>query len=75
MKNIIVKICLLSLLLTSCGYWINPRYVRMSNKTKEKFALPELINISEYYTKKEKVYSVNTSKLRELILESKYRNV
>jgi thiol-disulfide isomerase/thioredoxin len=47
----------------------------MSKKIRQEYALPALKSIDEYYSKKEKIYSINASKLRELILESKHTNI
>lgn len=56
-------------LFTSCGYWINPRYVKMSQKTQAEYEVPKLSNLEEFYIEKGdyEIYSANVKKTKELI--------
>ncbi|WP_171594110.1 TlpA family protein disulfide reductase [Marinifilum caeruleilacunae] len=47
----------------------------MSKRTKEKFALPELMSKKDYYDKTEVAYSVNSNQVKELISSSKHKKV
>ena len=68
MKIKLSSIILFSLL-TSCGYWINPRYVKMSKKTQIEYEAPKLSNLEGFYTEKGdyEIYSANVKKTKELI--------
>jgi len=47
--NYICAILLFSM--CSCGYWINPRYVKMAKKTRLAYALPAINKAEDFYSK------------------------
>lgn len=75
MKSILTKFVFFSLLLSSCGIWINPRYVMKSKKTRERFALEQLVETKGFFETKHNTYSVTFDKLKEVICSSARKNV
>ncbi len=69
-----IKIALFILIgfLTSCGYWINPRYVKMSKKVQTEYKAPEFSNLEEFYAERDEyeIYSTTVEKTKDLIKNS-----
>lgn len=64
----------------SCGYWINPRYVKMSKKTKLAYAIPAINKADDFYSqapsgKLMPAYSVDVETTRLIINKSTKKHV
>ena len=62
-----ITLFFLSLFLFSCGYWINPRYIKMSKKTQNEHLLNPIIEPETYYNKTNNIYSIDVKSLEEII--------